>query len=281
MTWRIHPSKHPPQFSPEVRAFAMNIAMAEALKQTTDLQDVDPNAIVRLGNKWQSLVMGLQKRLELRHGENFDDILVLAWRVNRFSHYYEAALVEKTLELLGAESSNNPELMTASEYQEHYPCGILVAQHYSQVVGKTEILQSTGLTKFPDTGEILEALSLDCVLNAALCLPNDFQKALDLLADSASANQLALQGAQQLHNFLDRKAEKVNNGKAGAEKRHAKMARLKIWTLEKYKAGTWRSANQAACELTPQVLQHSQEINANLTQSNAQRTIAEWIRKSV
>jgi hypothetical protein len=58
------------------------------------------------------------------------------------------------------------------------------------------------------------------------------------------------------------------------------MVELKDWALQKYKEGSWRSANQAACELMPDVLAQSQKIGANLMKSNAQRTIAEWIRKS-
>lgn len=98
--------------------------------------------------------------------------------------------------------------------------------------------------------------------------------------NTPSANDLALQGALQLNNFFDRKVERAINGKAGALKRHEKTKELKAWTLQKYKAGTWKSANQAASDLVSEVLVQSQKIGANLAKSNAQRTIAEWIRKS-
>ncbi|MDD2742690.1 MAG: hypothetical protein PHV02_10470 [Rhodocyclaceae bacterium] len=70
-------------------------------------------------------------------------------------------------------------------------------------------------------------------------------------------------------------------GKAGAQKRHAPMAELRLWAIEKYQAGEWQSANQAAHALKEQVLWHGRAINAHLTEENAQRTIAEWFRKSV
>lgn len=70
-------------------------------------------------------------------------------------------------------------------------------------------------------------------------------------------------------------------GKAGAAKRHAPMAKLRAWAIDRYKAGNWASANQAANELQNSVLEHGRSIGANLTKSNAQRTIAEWFRKSV
>jgi hypothetical protein len=80
------------------------------------------------------------------------------------------------------------------------------------------------------------------------------------------------------------RAEKFNFsalGKAGAQKRHAPMAALRSWALEKYRAGEWRSANQAAHSLKDSIIKHGRTINAHLTEENAQRTIAEWFRKSV
>lgn len=281
MSWRIQLIQNPPQFSDEVKAFAKDLALAEALKQTADLQDVDSYYIKRLGQKWQNHCIGMQRKMWECHGEQLDDLLVLTWRVNRFAHHYEAALIRRALELSGKEPTDlNKELTTAKGCEKYYNCGVLVAQHYITISGNQEILRGTSLTRFPDTGEVLQALALDCVMHAALCLPDNIEIALDLLADSVSANDLALQGELHLSNFFNRKAERAINGKAGAQKRHAKMVELRGWTIQKYKARTWKSANQAASELMSEVLAHSQEIGANLTKSNAQRTIAEWIRKS-
>lgn len=71
------------------------------------------------------------------------------------------------------------------------------------------------------------------------------------------------------------------NGKAGATNRHAPMAALRSWAIEKYKAGEWKSANQAAHSLKESIIKHGRTINAHLSEENAQRTIAEWFRKSV
>lgn len=70
-------------------------------------------------------------------------------------------------------------------------------------------------------------------------------------------------------------------GKAGAKKRHAPMATLRSWAIERYQAGEWQSANQAAHSLKESVIKHGRTINAHLSEENAQRTIAEWFRKSV
>lgn len=69
-------------------------------------------------------------------------------------------------------------------------------------------------------------------------------------------------------------------GKNGAIKKHASMKELRGYAIELYKAGKWPSANQAAHMLKDKVISHGKTIEAYLSPENAQRTIAEWIRKS-
>lgn len=70
-------------------------------------------------------------------------------------------------------------------------------------------------------------------------------------------------------------------GAAGAAKRHAPTNTLKAWALDLYRAGKWLSANQAAYELKDRIIEHGRTIGVNFQSKNAQRTIAEWFRKSV
>lgn len=70
-------------------------------------------------------------------------------------------------------------------------------------------------------------------------------------------------------------------GKSGANKRHAPMAMLKARTIKRYREGDWPSANKAAHALKRIVMEYGKTIGAHLTEENAQRTIANWIRKSV
>lgn len=70
-------------------------------------------------------------------------------------------------------------------------------------------------------------------------------------------------------------------GKTGALKRHAPMVALRSWAIEKFREGDWKSANQAAHSLKESVILHGRTIGACLSEENAQRTIAEWFRKSV
>lgn len=70
-------------------------------------------------------------------------------------------------------------------------------------------------------------------------------------------------------------------GKAGAIKRYAPILELKIWAIDLYRSGNWKSANQAAHQLKQQILAHGKTISANLSEQNAQKTIAAWFSKSV
>ena len=69
-------------------------------------------------------------------------------------------------------------------------------------------------------------------------------------------------------------------GKEGATKKHAPMTELRDWAIKEYKAGNWPSANRAAHALEKKVVEHGRLIKAILSEENAQRTIAEWIRKA-
>ena len=72
-------------------------------------------------------------------------------------------------------------------------------------------------------------------------------------------------------------------GKDGAAKRHKPMASLRDWTVDQYrtmmKEKKWPSANKAAHDLMPFVIKHSSKLDARMSTENAQRTIADWIRR--
>ncbi|WP_332848688.1 hypothetical protein [Massilia sp. S19_KUP03_FR1] len=75
------------------------------------------------------------------------------------------------------------------------------------------------------------------------------------------------------------KAHASKIGKAGAAKKLAPLRELESWTRAKYAAGAWPSANRAAHELKDAVIDHGRKLGAVLTEQNAQRTIAGWLRK--
>ncbi|MEC5217930.1 hypothetical protein RCH09_002894 [Actimicrobium sp. GrIS 1.19] len=75
------------------------------------------------------------------------------------------------------------------------------------------------------------------------------------------------------------KNHQSGNGMKGADKRHAPMRELEKWTVEQREIGDVRTANKAAHEMKNAVIQYGKTIGATLSDENAQRTIAEWLRK--
>jgi len=105
-----------------------------------------------------------------------------------------------------------------------------------------------------------------------------------LLAYQSLAYCQRILSGTQLTDEEKERAEKINfsaMGKAGAKKRHAPTAALRLWAIERYQPDEWQSANQAAHSLKKSIIEHGRTINAHLSEENAQRTIADWFRKSV
>lgn len=68
-------------------------------------------------------------------------------------------------------------------------------------------------------------------------------------------------------------------GKKGASARYAPNAALKEWVISRYQEGSYPSANKAASALKEAAIAHGRTIGAVISEENAQRTFAEWIRK--
>lgn len=78
---------------------------------------------------------------------------------------------------------------------------------------------------------------------------------------------------------LNRPRELSKLGKSGARIRYEPMRKLEAWALAEYRNGNWKAASKAAHAMKDAVIAHGRTIGAVLSESNAQRTIAEWINK--
>lgn len=92
---------------------------------------------------------------------------------------------------------------------------------------------------------------------------------------------LSYKASEEKNIHTQRQSER---GKKGAANRHAANNKLKAWVIDLYqkeesKREKRRSANEVAHDLKERVLQHGKTIEANLSEANAQRTIAEWINQ--
>lgn len=74
--------------------------------------------------------------------------------------------------------------------------------------------------------------------------------------------------------------EMAERGKKGGKKRHEKSALLKEWVIGKYNSGSWKSADQAAYALGPEVIEEALKLGATLSKFSLNRTVAKWIRES-
>jgi hypothetical protein len=120
--------------------------------------------------------------------------------------------------------------------------------------------------EFP-IGDVVEHQAV-CLLLAYRCL------CYCLKATNGAAPMIEEAASPPMHDFSAL-------GKAGAAKRHAAMRLLKSYAIALYKAGKWPSANHAAHELKDRIIAYGMTIEVKLSLPNAQRTIAEWFRKSV
>lgn len=66
-------------------------------------------------------------------------------------------------------------------------------------------------------------------------------------------------------------------GRTGLSNRHAPGNRLKAWVIERYSAGSWRSARAFASDIEKEALQKASEFGANFSTYSMRDNIARWI----
>jgi hypothetical protein len=119
---------------------------------------------------------------------------------------------------------------------------------------------------------IIGVSSTDADIIPALCLGNWLVGILDGMPSRDATQHMCIPC------IIKEYSSKI--GKAGAEKKLAPMRELEQWAITQYRAKEWPSANKAAHDLKERVLTHGRNIGAILSEQNAQRTIADWIRKT-
>ena len=212
--------------------------------------------------------------LQLRFGRHTDDLILLSDRLDKFTATYDASLRQRAAEL--TLSPPNTEGTSA----ERVPIfGELLAQHYT-VACRKELLIGTSFAEFPGTGDVLQALSVNRIMQAALVVGDGLEKVLDLISDAMAAKFLFTQGQMHLENFFtlkdDRKQIAKKVAASGGAGRAAKLEVLKNKTIELYKKGSWDSAPLAAEEIRPKIVQLSKE-NGTVLAATTNKPL-EWIR---
>lgn len=268
MQWILVPANKI-KYSEEVMDFARAAALQAMKSPEFDIIDFENIKIGILGEKWENKFSHINTFLNGKYEGQLHDLLALSRRAITYAHQYETALISKGKNTAAALSN-----------QEN---GNFLAQHYYLFC---EDMRLTGFKgSLPVIGDILKAVCLDNLIQAAKIIEKDLERALDLLFDASRAAEIADAGENKVRSFFEykeaKKKEVRKNGGKGAEKRHSSMNTLCNWVIDKYKIDVqekkWKSGNAAAHDLLNHAIEHGKTIGASLTKTNGQRTIAKWI----
>lgn len=290
MKWRTIPVSGVFEYSEEIKAIARKEALAAVVDMKIELTDEGELDVSKLGEKWRQQISSRYSMLEHKFKDKVDDLIVFSDRADAYACNYEASLRANASRLAKTLlSDDEKKLTTAKGCREFFTCGALLSQHY---LSYCQAISSDAnqLSRMPDTGDVLKALSLNRALQAALFIDESIEKALNLLCDAANAIHIADGGDSKIDSLIEYKANLRLNGRKGGKNRHEDMDKLKKWTIDKYindfPANKWKSASAAAYALQDDVISQGKIIGSNavLAPSNAQKTIASWIsayKKSV
>lgn len=275
MKWKIIPVSGGYEYSDEVKQFACEAALKAALDTRIEFCDVENKSIAALGKKWEVYFLHAYGSLRHRYGNHIDDLVLLSDRLDKFAATYDASLRQRAAELLGSPPCDDDNPTAKAEI-----CGALLAQHYT-VACEKELLKGTSFKEFPGTGDVLAALSINRIMQAALAIDEGLEKVLDLISDAMAAKFLFTQGQMHLEHFFTLKNDRKDIAKkvaaSGGAARAAKIQALKDKTIELYKAGSWSSVPLAAEEIRPKIVQLSKENGTVLAPTTTKPL--EWIRK--
>jgi hypothetical protein len=272
MRWRTVPVAQYREHSEETKKIAHAAALKAMLEMKTEFVDVAGDGLSGLGKKWEIHFRHAYGALRDRFRDQIDDLILLAARSDKYTSVYEASLQH-------ASAGQSVFDERVGDTQE-VTCGGLLARHYINACTK-ELLAGTSFRNFPGTGDILEALSVDRIMQASLFIDTDPKRVLDLLADAMSAKFIATQGNMRLESFFalknDRRANAKKVAASGGAAKAAKFDVLRKETIRLYKAGTWNDGVPAAAEeIKPQIVEFSKKHGPQLKPGTNKPL--QWIR---
>lgn len=279
MKWRIVPIIGHCEYSEEIKEFARNVALKAALEVRSELVDCEIDYIKRLGHKWEARFLSAYGALRRRFGGKVDDLILLADRMDIYTTQYEASLRFKAMKLSVSNiEQKDLKLTTFESCEKDTLCGALLAQHYSEAC-RNELLESISAKGFPSTGAILEAISVNKLMQAALCIADNQQKSLDLLADSVNSMSLSTQGEMHLESFFARKNDRSVNARKAANVKKAKYQPLKELAATLVNAKNFKSRRNAAQTITSEIVAESEKLGIALSKNQAEITITGWLKE--
>lgn len=267
----------------QIRVSAKQAALNAALEGQPDTFSCDGMEIPdTFGDKWADRIWDIREALSEKYGDNLDALMRFSARRYRYACENAAALMRGFESSGSLRSGGDTSLYTATGYADSEGWAYTFYNSLSELSKPSKLLAGTPFQECPCLEDCLEAIAVRWFFQAAACHSNgSFIEAMDYLFEIADAINLSHgNGMWEAADDL-RSKELSQAGKEGAVKRHAPMGELKAWTIDRYREGLWASPNAAAFELVSRVVAHGKTIGAHLSPSNAQRTIYDWLRKSV
>lgn len=256
------------EYSQEALNFARQNALLNLKNNKFDTFKLDKECVSNLGERWQRKFSYLCDSLEEKYNGKLIDLIELSRTANFFTFHYESALRSKPNDSQGRAEADH---------------AIFLARHYPLFC--EFVMSKLGPRPLPVTGDILRAICIEKMIQAAQCIGDDIGKALDFLYESINMTNAAERFENKIDSYFEytdaKKEETKKNGRKGAENRHMPSKLLRNWVIEEYKrllpSKEWVSANAAALDLIGLAIDHGRTINATITKTNGQRKIAEWI----
>jgi len=260
----------------KAKTHALDVALSSRMTVIPDLSRDVPQVF---GDRWAAGIDRTKSRLSVEYGDKLVALIRYSQRYYVYACEEESTFMRLMFELEGGVTNDlQKQLITPDGYADSEGWAYTLYNTLAELNKPPELLSNLGFVDFPNWRHCLDAMAVCWFFDAALRYKESQVEAFDLLFEVSDAmvlsnGQYMWEASEELQITAFREA-----GRLGSKKRHAPMAALRKWTIEKYQAGTWKSANQAAFIMKNEVIAYGRTIGAHLSEENAQRTIGEWIR---
>lgn len=242
----------------------------------------------QFGNRWQLFFARHFTALLEKHENKFNELQLIAnkcffYESNKGAEFLNSINRFPEMQFL-FETDTDTTTHTPTSYADETGWANTLIDFISQIYKPSELLDNTSLNEFPDSCDILTAMGIQWFYQAGSCHEQDQNLSMQMLFEAADA-MMASHGEFMWHAANNQNIDALREaGKKGANERHAPMRKTKEFAISHYKdnleENQWPSINFAAFTMIDEVMQYAERVGARLSRANAQRTIAEWIRKS-
>lgn len=235
----------------KANARACAVALPMALAYQADTNCVRGEIPKVFGERWSVFFQRIRGRLAEKYGDKLDDLCLVASRFYVYACYHGSTYMVETFEASGGVRNSTQACMVIPDcYADYEGWANTLYAEVSSISKPMDLLRGTQFEKFPNDGDILEAMAVIWFFEAASTPPNG-GKSMDVLFEAMDAAYLA-------HGeWMWNEAEALYEGTINPAAELAKKRHLESYALADYARQYWRenidpalSAQRAATELT-------------------------------